>query len=155
ERARPGIQELKKGVEHAAESVIGDDTESLRLAQKQLDDLTNQLQREISDARGGESRTNAPNSTEDGGVDQASQRQAGAQPSQASDSKSARGSTGKGSEPGQAQTDKSLQAKNGNGQQPGQDDASQNQQDSASESPTESESASPGESSPGGRAPGQ
>jgi hypothetical protein len=59
ERARAGIEELKKGVERAAESVLGDDTEDLRLAQRQLDDLASQLQREIADSQGSASPTNS------------------------------------------------------------------------------------------------
>jgi hypothetical protein len=58
ERARTGIEELKKGVERAAESVLGDDAEELRLAQKQLDDLAKQLQNEINEGQGSTSQTN-------------------------------------------------------------------------------------------------
>jgi hypothetical protein len=58
ERARTGIEDLKKGVERAAESVLGDDAEDLRLAQKQLDDLSKQLQSEISENQGGDRQTN-------------------------------------------------------------------------------------------------
>lgn len=58
ERARTGINDLKKGVEKAAESVLGDDAEELRLAQKQLEDLAKQLQNEINQGQGGESQTN-------------------------------------------------------------------------------------------------
>jgi hypothetical protein len=47
------IQDLKRGVERAAESVLGDDTEALRLAQQQLDQLTDQLQGEIARAENG------------------------------------------------------------------------------------------------------
>lgn len=46
-RAREGIEDLKQGVENAAEKVLGDDTEALRLAQRELDALTQQLQREL------------------------------------------------------------------------------------------------------------
>src|SRR6185369_17341659 len=37
----------------AADSVLGDDTEALRMAQEQLKDLTDQLQREMAQAEGG------------------------------------------------------------------------------------------------------
>jgi hypothetical protein len=63
ERVRPGIENLKKGVERAAESVLGDDTESLRLAQRQLDDLAGQLGREIAEGQGNLSQTNRAGST--------------------------------------------------------------------------------------------
>jgi len=57
ERARAGINNLKRGVERAAESVLGDDSESLRLAGEELERLADQLQREI--ARGEGRGTNA------------------------------------------------------------------------------------------------
>jgi hypothetical protein len=41
QRARSGIDDLKSGVERAADSVLGDDTESLRMAQEQLKILMN------------------------------------------------------------------------------------------------------------------
>jgi hypothetical protein len=58
QRAQANINDLKRGVERAAESVLGDDTEALRLAQQELDQLTDQLQREISQAEGGNGNTN-------------------------------------------------------------------------------------------------
>jgi hypothetical protein len=58
QRARSNINDLKRGVERAAESVLGDDTEALRLAQQELDQLTDQLQREIAQAEGGNGTTN-------------------------------------------------------------------------------------------------
>ncbi len=59
QRARQDINDLKRGVEQAANSVLGDETESLRLAKRELDDLTQQVQREIAQATGqGESRSN-------------------------------------------------------------------------------------------------
>jgi hypothetical protein len=58
QRARAGIEDLKRGVERAAESVLGDDAESLRLAREELDRLTDQLQREI--AQGESGGTNGP-----------------------------------------------------------------------------------------------
>src|SRR5262249_11325216 len=40
QRSQAAIDELNKGIEHAAQSVLGDDTEALRLAQQELDQLT-------------------------------------------------------------------------------------------------------------------
>ncbi len=57
ERARAGIAELRRGVERAADRVLGDDTEELRLAQRELDALTGALEREIARAERGD--TNA------------------------------------------------------------------------------------------------
>jgi hypothetical protein len=46
--AQSEIDELRKGVERAAESVLGDDAEQLKFAQSELDALTEQLQREMT-----------------------------------------------------------------------------------------------------------
>jgi hypothetical protein len=46
--ARTNINELRQGVESAAESVLGNETEALKYAQKELDDLTRQMEREIA-----------------------------------------------------------------------------------------------------------
>src|SRR5262249_4283761 len=43
-----GIEELRQGVERAAESVLGDETQALRRAQGELDDLADQVNREIA-----------------------------------------------------------------------------------------------------------
>jgi hypothetical protein len=50
EQARRNITELKQGVELAAESVLGDEHEALRLARRELDDLSRELDREIAQA---------------------------------------------------------------------------------------------------------
>src|SRR6185503_1349363 len=52
-RAGTGIETLRRGVEQAAGSVIGDDTEALRLAQDELNNLTEQLRQEMERAAGG------------------------------------------------------------------------------------------------------
>ena len=49
-QAGKGIEELKKGVEAAADSVLGDEAESLRLARRQLDELIRQVDDEIAGA---------------------------------------------------------------------------------------------------------
>ncbi len=50
--ANRGIGRLRDGVDRAAESVLGDDAEALRRAERELEDLEEQLNREIRDARG-------------------------------------------------------------------------------------------------------
>ncbi len=57
-RAGERINDLKTGIERAAQSVLGDDTEALRLAEQELDQLTGQLQREMSQAEPGSNQTN-------------------------------------------------------------------------------------------------
>ncbi len=49
-QAGKGIEEIRKGVEEAAESVLGDEAESLRLARQQLDELIRQVNEEVARA---------------------------------------------------------------------------------------------------------
>jgi len=51
-RVGQGIEQMRQGVEKAAESVLGDETAALKRAQGELDDLANQLQREIAQSTG-------------------------------------------------------------------------------------------------------
>jgi hypothetical protein len=46
--ARTNINELRQSVEHAAESVLGNEAEAIRYAQRELDDLTRQVEREMA-----------------------------------------------------------------------------------------------------------
>ena len=48
QKAREVLEQLKLGVEKAAERVIGDDAEALRQAQNELDAATDQLQKELA-----------------------------------------------------------------------------------------------------------
>lgn len=50
ERSRGLVDELRRGVERAAERLLGDDAEQLKLARSELDALADQLQRELADA---------------------------------------------------------------------------------------------------------
>ena len=59
QRARRSINDFKTGVERAAESVLGDDTEALRLARDELEQLSRQIERELAQAQRG-SDTNRP-----------------------------------------------------------------------------------------------
>ena len=88
QRARTEIDDLKKGVERAAESVLGDDAEQLKLAQSELDELTDQLAREIAQAGGG-----APKPGQPGQPGQAGQ------PGAPGEQQAANGQPGQGSEP--------------------------------------------------------
>jgi hypothetical protein len=51
EKARGEVEKVKKGVERAAESVLGDEAEALRQARAELDSLGKQLDREMAEAR--------------------------------------------------------------------------------------------------------
>jgi hypothetical protein len=59
DRARQSIDQLRTGVERAAESVLGDEAEALRLARNELDELSRQLERELAQAQR-QSNTNRP-----------------------------------------------------------------------------------------------
>jgi len=61
QRAGKGIEELRKGVEDAAGSVLGDESESLRLAQQQLDELIKQVDEEAARAGGRAQQEGDPN----------------------------------------------------------------------------------------------
>lgn len=63
-RARASMNEFKDGVEHAAESVLGDEAESLRQARKQIDELTKELDREMAQAEGKNNEPPAPGQAE-------------------------------------------------------------------------------------------
>src|ERR1700730_11619003 len=56
--AHQNIDELKRNVERAAESVLGDGTEALRVAKRELEDLSKQLSQEAAQS-GGPQGTNA------------------------------------------------------------------------------------------------
>lgn len=78
QKATAGINELKRGVEKAAESVIGDDAEALKLAQAELDRAMDQLEREVKSeqaAAGGANGT--PPSQSGPGSDQGRPQQRG------------------------------------------------------------------------------
>ncbi|MGV3773597.1 MAG: hypothetical protein ACO1QB_11890 [Verrucomicrobiales bacterium] len=58
QKAGKSIDELKAGVDRAASSVLGDETEALRLAQRELDDLARRVERELASSRLGAASTN-------------------------------------------------------------------------------------------------
>lgn len=60
QRARAAMDGLVRGVERAAERVLGDDAEALRLAQRELESLTGQLERELAGATTGATNTTQP-----------------------------------------------------------------------------------------------
>lgn len=52
--AGQGLEQLREGVERAAESVLGDETTALKRAQGELDNLADQINRELAQAEGRE-----------------------------------------------------------------------------------------------------
>jgi hypothetical protein len=63
QRAGKGIDELRKGIEDAVDSVLGDEAESLRLAREQLDELIRQVDEETARAGGRAGQEGEPNRT--------------------------------------------------------------------------------------------
>ena len=136
QKARGEINELKQGVEKAAESVLGDDVESLRLAKRELESLSKQIEDEMARAEGQQSRTNgagrasAQSDRQRGEASRNGQRQdpeqAGQQGEQTqqgqgqagnqSDQENAQGESARQ----RGQGDQSQQAQNGQQQQGGQ-----------------------------------
>jgi hypothetical protein len=132
QRARGNIDELKRGVERAAESVLGDEVEALRMAKRELEDLTQQVENELAQAEpnqasekdnpgtpGGNDGQNAKGQTNavaraDGQRGQTNQRDPSAQKSAGRD--------------GAPQTPASQSGQGQRGQDPQQNGASQNQE---------------------------
>ena len=70
-QAGKGIEDIRKGVEEAAENVLGDEAESLRLARQQLDELIRQVNEEVARADNQGRRPSAdPNELADSAVNQ-------------------------------------------------------------------------------------
>jgi hypothetical protein len=170
QRARSSIEDLKRGVERAAEGVLGDDTEALRLAQQELDRLTSELQKEMAgvDTKGqtnrvggssaGEtnSRTNsagrgrlAQNNAGSNGRGGTNDTQAGRASARASQSGQTNLQAGASGQPGQNQE----RAQNGS-QNPGElaSNSNQQQRDSSSQP---GQGQQPGEQSGQGQQPGK
>jgi hypothetical protein len=125
-QARRGLDELKKGVEKAAESVLGDEAESLRRAQRALDDLTKQVEREAGE-RGGprddekDSKRGGPSAARPGGEEKGNQPvQAGEKIGQRPDRQPGKAGEKSGQRPGQQPAQGGEKAGQQPGQQPGQ-----------------------------------
>ncbi len=139
ERARASIGNVRRGVERAAERVLGDDAEALRLAQRQLDQLTDQLEREMAQAqRGG--NTNGPG--------QAGTPRQGQQAGQPQPGQGQQGQPGNEQQEGQGQQGQGQQ---GQGQQ-GQGQQGQGQQDGQPSQAQGNQQAQGGPRSPRGTA---
>jgi len=142
EKAGRSINELKQDVEKAAASVLGDDTEALRLAARELEDLARQLEREMAGTDSTNRTTGAGASTESA-ANQAAADAQGAQAGQGQPS-------GEGTRPGGPQD--SPPTASGNSQSAGQQPApgSAGQPGSAQAS-----TGQPGGSQQTGNSPGQ
>jgi hypothetical protein len=110
QQARSGIRELREGVERAAESVLGDETEALRRAQQVLEELSEQLDSEIAreNPDGAQEREGSASQQpgqdreprEDGGQPQPGQSREGETPQEASESQAQQSQGNSGQTPG-------------------------------------------------------
>ena len=144
QKARGEISDLKDGVEKAAQSVLGDDVESLRLAKRELDALSQQIEDEISRANGQRSQTNGNGraSGQQGNQQQAQAQQGGQMKTNATatsqqfqqsqqagegqqQGENGQQQAGQQGQQGQGQRQNSQQGQPGQGQQPGQEQGQQ------------------------------
>jgi hypothetical protein len=131
--ARRGIRRLQKGIEGAAESVLGGETESLQLAQKTLEKLSEELSDELSEATG----RNSTESSDDPQRHQETRREDGTQQE----------NTMQRAEPDQNENGP-LGQESQSRQKPAESSSDSSGQNTSSQSESESESESP-QSSPG------
>ncbi len=126
--ARKGIDTLKNGIERAAERILGDDSEALRLAGDEIDSLSRQLEQEIA-KNGGSSNGTDPGKgsagrqpTEPGGTTPngrpGGSGNAPGQPGDPSPSDSA-GSSSRGSQPASTSNAGQPGAESASGTEPG------------------------------------
>ena len=106
--AGQGIEQLREGVERAARSVLGDETAALRRAQGEVEDLADQINRELAQADGSN-----PDAANRQGEDRQGAQQPGGQTRQGVERKDQPGEQGKqgqqpgsegGQEPGRSQS---------------------------------------------------
>lgn len=145
EKARRGIGQLREGVERAAESVLGDETEALRRAQQELKELGDQLDQEISrenpDAELNNESQTGERPTEGGGSEQGEPREGEPQEGEPSEGKgrakndeqekkkgSGQEGTPKGQRPSEAEQAGQPGQNPQQGGQPGQSDQDNDQQ---------------------------
>ncbi|MDI1310916.1 hypothetical protein [Prosthecobacter sp.] len=113
-KAANAVEELRKGVEKAAESVLGSESESLRVAKNELDKLIKETQQQES-AEGGQKGKEAANA---GDADAAEKEQKGGEGQKGKDGETKDGKT---AEKGEKAGDGQQSGKDGQGEQPGKD----------------------------------
>ncbi len=122
QRARKEIDQLKQGVEAAAESVLGDEAEALRMAKGELEELAQQLERELAAQRSGNGSTNGQQQAQAGGGQSEKDGQKAAAGEQSREAAGQRpdGQTQSAEEGSQSPDRQGQQAQSGKGQQQGQ-----------------------------------
>jgi hypothetical protein len=167
-RAGEGITQLRQGVERAAENVLGDDISALRRAKAELDDLADQVNREIARAVGPEGQQPGQQGQQPGqqgqrqgqqGQQQVQQGQQGEQQGQEGQQPGQQGQEGQQArQPGQQQQQQGRQGQQQGqpgqrGQQPGQQ-GQQGQQPGQGNQPGQ-QGQQPGQQGQGRQAGGQ
>ncbi|MBL9211292.1 MAG: hypothetical protein JNL92_12555 [Opitutaceae bacterium] len=156
--ARTQIEDLRRGVERAAESVLGDDAEQLKLARSELDALTDQLQREVAQAGNGQpgtpGREGQPPGQTPGERGQGDQRQAGTQPGQRGEPQPGQPGA-EGQEPGQPGQGQPGREGQQEGQQPRPGQRGDRSQQMAGNDPAQQPQPGQGGQQPGGEQQGQ
>ncbi|HEV2392817.1 MAG TPA: hypothetical protein VG146_10690 [Verrucomicrobiae bacterium] len=114
QRSSAGIDQLKSGIEQAANDVLGDDTEALRQAQKALDQATDQIQREMNQANSQAGQTNGLA----GQLAQGQAQPAGTPPQRSAQARAGQEQGRSGQTPGQP--NQGQEQASANGRQPGQ-----------------------------------
>lgn len=126
QRAHEGIDRLQRGIERAADSVLGNELETLRRAQQQLADATQSVENELAQADPSQVRNGESDSPQEGqpqsNSPDANAGQPGAQPSEDGAEGQPRGQANAGEQqPGQSGE------QNGPGEKPGQNDSKGNE----------------------------
>jgi hypothetical protein len=111
--ARKGIEQLQKGIENAADSVLGSEAESLRRAQRQLEDATRKLASEVQSATGEAADAETEN-RRPGQFGVESETESGEKPGEESEA-----SEGKNGEPGKRPGQSGQQQRSGQKSQQG------------------------------------
>lgn len=145
QQARQGIDSLQRGIDNAAESLLGDETEGLRRAQEALDELTDAIASELDSnaPRTGSPRADEGRAEASGSRgDEPRERRvpAGESPGEGERSEQ----SGSGERPGEEQSQPSP----GEAQSPGEGESSRGEQEgqTPSESGSDSSGQSPSES---------
>jgi len=127
--ARKGIEQLQKGIENAADSVLGSEAESLRRAQRQLEDATQKLASEVQSATG-EAADSETENRRPGQSGSKSENESGEKPGE--DSKA---SEGKNGEPGKRPGQSGQQQRSGQKGQAGEGSKAGDAQESSEQNP--------------------
>ncbi|MCO6457750.1 MAG: hypothetical protein J5I93_20795, partial [Pirellulaceae bacterium] len=147
QQAREGISQLRQGVEQAAESVLGDETEALRRAVGELDELARRLNQEIQRAD-----PNAAGQPEPGEQQPGQQQPGQQQPGQQQPGQQQPGQQQPGQQqPGQQQPGQQQPGQ----QQPGQQQPGQQQPGQQQPGQQQPGQQQPGQQQPGQQQPGQ